>query len=552
MMIYPRLRIEVSYSSTLIAAWAFALAVMSWCAGHAMQGATILVLSLLALTAPHGESRMLLPLLFLSERLLDNVMMMGQSPVEFYASTLLSYLTLVVCSGERRGSGQRNIFLESVVQAVVGLVVVYVICKDCVFSFAAGAFVLTGFLFFLVLNPLLGENEAVLIASLAGFYLCDAAINNSMSGNEALLHAGGYFTTKTHIAGRAAVLSAIFQTIILFIGSKYCMTLRVSNSKSSERSISVPWITFLFWSSLVGIISIMHAIVSFQFKEDVFLWLWKYITTSRYRLNVLLVWMAVVPISVYCVDVFTKGVRQTVRRKLFHLIALFSFTPVAIVEPQFLSFALSVVTSIAIIVELARYYKVWGSHTLSRFLVDHIDSRESIKGVVRTHIYLMYGLGLSMIFRYRHEIPQHLQNFPQTPRVMDLAITVIPGLTSLGVVDACAAIVGSTFLLTYRRALGRYLSNSLYTERANASITHKTTTGTVAGLLFGSFFWAVVLLVTHTLGERAAPHTFLLIIVCSVTECFLDGIDNLQLPLVVDGAVHTLFAILLHNPKFWR
>ncbi|KAH9601467.1 hypothetical protein LSM04_002297 [Trypanosoma melophagium] len=549
-MIYPRLRIEVSYSSTLIAAWAFALAVMSWCAGYSMQGLTILMLSIVALTSPHGESRMLLPLLFLSERLLDDRVMLVQSPLEFYASTLLSYLTLVACSGERMGSRQRNIFLESVVQALVGLVVFYMICHDCVISFGAGAFVLSGFVFFLVLNPLLGENEAVLIASLAGFYLCDAAINNSVRGNEALLHAGGYFTTKTHIASRTALLSAIYLTVVLFVGSKYCMTVRVSNSKSSERSVRVPWITILFWSSLVGIIITMHAVVSFQFQEDVFLWLWKYITQSHFRLNVLLMWMVVIPLSVYCVDAFTKGVRHTVRRKLFHLLALLAFTPVAIVEPQFLSFALSVATSIAIIIELARYYKVWGSNTISQFIVGHIDNRDSINGVVRTHIYLIYGLGLSIMMRYRHE--QTPRENQQPPRVMDLAISVIPGLISLGVVDAFAAIVGSTFLLTYRRALGRYLSNRICTARANISIIHKTTTGTVAGLLFGMCFWVFLLLVTDTVGEKSAPHTFVLIIVCSVTECFMDGIDNLQLPLVVDGAAHTLFAILLYNPKMWR
>ncbi|KEG15196.1 dolichol kinase [Trypanosoma grayi] len=549
MMIYPALRIEVSYSSTLIALWALILAVLSWIASFPMQGLSILFLSSVALTSPHGESRMLFPLLFLAERLLDDVMSLGHAPLEFYASTLLSYLTLVVCRGERRGNENRNIYLEAIMYAVVGLVVVFFICKDSVISVGAGVFVLAGFAFFLGLRSVLGENEAVLVGSLVGFYICDVVINSGAAGGEEILHAPGYFTTKTHIASRGAVLCAIYLSIVMYVGSRYCMVPRVNNSKSSERDISVQRITALFWCSLTSIVAVVHAAVSFQFKENALLWIWHYITSSSFRVRVLMAWATVIPISVVAVHKFTTKLRSTARRKLFHFLAVVAFTPVALVDPQFLSLALSVATSLSVIVELARSYRVCGSHTVDAFIASHIDGRETINGAVRTHIYLIYGLGLSMMLRYRHEQPKTVM---QLPREMGLSLNIIPGIVSLGVVDACAGIVGSTFLIPYRRALGRYLNNKFYTERANASITHKTTTGTAAGLLCGASFWLFILLITQAVVERAAAYTYFLILLCSVTECFMDGIDNLQLPLVVDGVAQTLFVILIRSSNLWK
>ncbi|EKG03102.1 dolichol kinase, putative [Trypanosoma cruzi] len=545
-MIYPRLRVEVSYSSTVIMMWVVLLAVMSWNANHSMQSLTILFLSTVALTSPHGESRMLLPMLFLSEHLLDNLFSSGRSPLEFYASTLLSYLTLVVCRAARKRKCNENIFIGSVICAAEVIVVLYFISEDCVMSFGAAAFVLLGLAFFLALLPVIGENEAVLISSLVGFYICDMVTNNSLTEGESSPHAPGLFTKKTHIAARGAVICAISMNAVLFLGSKCCMVPRVNISKSSERVISVERITILFWSSLVCVVAVIYYLVGFHLREDALMWMINYFTSARHRPWILLLWGGAVPLSVICVERFTGGLRKTARRKLFHFIAVVLFTPVALVDPSFLSLSLSIASSIAILVELSRFYGVYGSSTLNAFMLEHIDGRDSIRGAVRTHIYLIYGLGLSMMLRFRYERPEPVLEFSSW---MELAIHIIPGLVSLGIVDACAGIVGSTFLLSHRRALGRYLNNSFFTERANSSITHKTTTGTFGGLLCGVLFWLFILLVAGNIREADAGHSFILILVCSLTECFMDGIDNLQLPLVVDGAVHTLLAFLVHKKK---
>ncbi|RNF12024.1 putative dolichol kinase [Trypanosoma rangeli] len=538
------MEMEVSYSSTLIMCWAALLAVMSWVASRPLQGLTILVLSTIALTSPHGESRMLLPMLFLAESLLDDVVSPGRLPIHFYASTLLSYLTLVVSRSARLKKVDRNTYPGAFLYIVVGVVVMYFNCADCVFSFGAAAFVLFGLLFFLALLPVLGENEAVLVGSLVGFHIYDMVTNKCADRDEALLQASGVVASKTHIVGRGAVMSAITMVAVLYLGSRCCMVPRVNISKSSERVISVSRITLLFWSSLVCVVAVMYAVVSSQLGENVLRWVVEYLILNRYRLWILIMWGITIPLSVIVVDKFAVDLRKTARRKMFHFIAVFVFTPVALVDPYFLSLSLSLAVTIGMIVELSRFYGVYGSSAINEFMLRHIDDRESIKGAIRTHIYLIYGLGFSMMLRYRHEQPESVA---ELSRWMELSINIIPGIVALGIVDACAGIVGSTFLLSYRRALGRYLSNCFFTEKANTSITHKTTTGTVGGLVCGVLFWFLVLLFGGTMKDVAAGQSFILILICSLTECFIEGIDNLQLPLVVDGAAHTLFALWFYG-----
>ncbi|RNF23285.1 putative dolichol kinase [Trypanosoma conorhini] len=547
-MIYPRMRVEVSYSSTLIMCWAALLAAMSWAAGRPMQGLTTLVLSTIALTSPHGESRMLLPMLFLAESLLDDILSPGRPPLDFYASTLLSYLTLAVARRARMKKVDRNTYPGAALYIAVGISVLYLNSADCVFSFGGAVFVISGLLFYLALIPVLGENEAVLLGSLVGFHVCDMVTNNGTHAAEAALQAPGFVTRKTHIVGRGAVMSAIVMAVVMFLGSRCCMVPRVNISKSSERVISVRRITILFWCTLACVVGAMYAVVSAQLGESALRWVVGYLASSRYRLWILIMWAITIPSSVVVVEKLTGGLRKTARRKMFHFLAVVVFTPVALVDPYFLSLSLSSATAISSILELSRFYGVYGSSTVNAFMLGHIDGRESIQGAIRTHIYLMYGLGLSMMLRYRHEQRETVVAFS---RWMELSINIIPGLVALGIVDACAGIVGSTFLLSYRRALGRYLSNFLFTEKANTSITHKTTTGTFAGLVCGVLFWFFVLLVAGTVKDAAAGHSFILILVCSLTECFIEGIDNLQLPLVVDGAAHTLLALLLYSKRAW-
>ncbi|KAK7201311.1 dolichol kinase [Novymonas esmeraldas] len=546
--------IEISYSSTLLLLWAFTLAYLSWQAQFRMQAASILVLCTVALTSEHGESRLLMPLIFLSESCLDHAMNLGRSPILFYASTLLSYLSLIAARAEQRGKSPRDRYVvaETILYAVVGLAVVYFIVKDKVISLGAFAYVLSGYIFFLKLLPVLGDNEAILLGSLVGFYLCDICVNNNLSidgGRESVLslNAPGYRTSYTHVASRGMILCTIYIVTLVSALSRWCLIPMNKNSKSSRRHVSRKRITIIFWVSIVVVGIVLALVISYQFRENVLRWLYAYIAFNRFRRWTLVCWCTLLPLAVYLVDVLSTLMRSTVRRKLFHFVGVIAFTPATMIDPPFMALAFSTAISLCVLVEVARHYNVYGSQHISRFMARHIDERDHIDGVVRTHIYLLIGFGVSLMMRYRH---LYTDGMP-VPAIIELSINVIPGIVSLGIVDACAAITGSSLFLGSRRTLGRYLKNTLFTERANTSITHKTTTGTVGGLVCGVVFWGVILAIAEVPIAGPVWYSFTMIVACTVTECFMDGIDNLQLPLVVLGAVNNLFALLVPVAELW-
>lgn len=549
-----RRHIEISYSSTLLLMWACLLAWVSWQAQFRMQACSILTLCTVALTSEHGESRLLMPLIFLSERCLDHAMDLGHSPILFYASTLLSYLSLIAAKAERRGKSaqDRNVVAGVALYAVVGFVVVFFIVKDKVISFGGIVYVVAGYIFFVKLSPILGDNEAILVGSLVGFYMCDICVNNNLSvhgGRESvlLLNAPGYRTSYTHIASRGMILCTIYILTIICALSRWCLVPTNKNSKSSRRLISRKRITIIFWVANLVVGLTLALVISYQFRENVVHWLYAYIISSRFRIWTLVCWFTLLPIAVYLVDVLSVNVRLTVRRKLFHFIAVIAFTPSIMIDPPFMAFAFSTAISVCILVEVGRFYNIYGAQHVSRFIAHHVDDRDSLDGVVRTHIYLLIGLGIPLMMRYRH---LSTDNKP-VPAIIELSINIIPGIVSLGIVDACAAIIGSSYFLSSRRTLGRYLKNNLFTERANTSITHKTTTGTLGGLLCGMLFWVVILTIAEIPLTGPVWWTFTMIATCTLTECFMDGIDNLQMPLVVLGAVNNLFALLVPAKELW-
>ncbi|KPI85468.1 putative dolichol kinase [Leptomonas seymouri] len=546
--------IEISYSSTLLLLWAFLLAWVSWQAQFRMQACSILTLCTVALTSEHGESRLLMPLIFLSERCLDHAMDLGHSPILFYASTLLSYLSLIATRAEQRGKSahDRNVIVEIALYAVVGFIVVFFIVKDKVVSFGGIVYVVSGYAFFVKLFPVVGDNEAILVGSLVGFYMCDVCVNNRLSihgGGESvlLLNAPGYLTSYTHIASRGMILCTIYVVSTISVLSRFCLVRTNKNSKSSRRHISRKRITIVFWVSNVVVGLTLALAISYQFRESVFHWLYAYIISSRFRLWTLVSWVTLLPLAVYLVDVLSVNVRQTVRRKLFHFIAVVAFTPTIMIDPPFMAFAFSTAISVSILVEVGRCYNIYGAQGISRFIAHHIDDRDNIDGVVRTHIYLLIGLGISLMMRYRH-LPTEVK---PVPAIIELSINIIPGIVSLGIVDACAAIIGSSYFLSSRRTLGRYLKNDIFTVRANTSITHKTTTGTLGGFVCGMVFWIVILTIAEVPLVGPVWYTFSMIAACTLTECFMDGIDNLQLPLVILGAVNNLFALLVPARELW-
>ncbi|CCW69475.1 unnamed protein product [Phytomonas sp. Hart1] len=548
--------LEISYSSTLLLGWVLLLAYISWGCGYVFPGFTIILLSSLALTSEHGESRMLMPLVFLSERCLEHQMKIEHSFLHFYASALLSYFSLAACSGLVRvnSSSYSHLVFKILLFTLVGVAAVYFIVQDKVFSLGVVAYVAAGHVFFLRLRPHLGENEAVLVSSITGFYICDTCVNNNLSadGGRSLisdLNAPGYLTSYTHVAGRGMILSAIYTIVCMKLFSQLWRVPVSRYSKSSEWRISRRCITTIFWISctLVGVV--VCAAISYQFQENALFWLYAYIVSSPFRLFMILGWVTGIPLALVFVELFTSGLRKAARRKMFHFIAVIAFTPASLIDPPFMVLATSTAISLLVTIEVARCHNVYGTEVITRFISDYIDERDDIKGIVRTHIYLLFGFCVSQVIYYRHH---HQATAMPIPAIMELSINIIPGILSLGIVDASAAIIGSSVMLGSRRVLGRYLKNKFFTERANVSIVHKTTTGTIGGLLCGIIFWCIILALEDIPLSGPMWYTFTMIVVCSLTECFINTVDNLQMPLVVLCAVYNLFAILLPISGLWK
>ncbi|CCW62135.1 unnamed protein product [Phytomonas sp. EM1] len=549
-------RFEISYSSTILLLWLLLLAYVSWCSDYTFEAFTIILFSSIALTSEHGESRLLMPLVFLSECCLGHTMNIRHSSLHFYASTLLSYLSLAACGGLRRVNflSDRSIFLKTGMFTLVGLAALYFIVSDKAISLGIAVYVAAGYAFFLRLCPHLGENEAVLVSSIIGFYICDACTNNNLSedGGRSLIsdfNAPGYLTSYPHVAGRGMILSSIYTIACMQLFSRLWRVPVSKNSKSSEWRVRRKLITAIFWISCTLVVIVLFAVISYQFQENVAFWLYVYIVSSPFRFFTLLAWFMCIPLALIFVQLFTYGLRKAARRKMFHFIAVIAFTPASLIDPPFMAFAISTAISLFVIIEVARCHGVYGTEVITRFISEYIDERDDIKGIVRTHIYLLFGFCVSQVIHYRHH---HQAVTRPIPAIMELSINVIPGIVSLGVVDASAAIIGSSVMLGSRRVLGRYLKNKFFTERANVSIAHKTTTGTIGGLLCGIVFWCVILAVEEVPLSGPVWYTFTMIAVCSLTECFINTIDNLQMPLVVLGAVYNLFAILLPIPELWK
>ncbi|EPY35484.1 dolichol kinase [Angomonas deanei] len=493
-------KVEISYSSTLLFIWIFLLCTLCWTYNLKMQATTMMLLTCVALTSIHGESRTLVPLIFLAESCCEVAMGHQHSPLEFYASTILSFLSLLACKAERKGNSlkDRNVLLETIFCGAAGVCVTYIIIKDEVFSFGAAAYVAMGHAFFLQLYEGLGENEAALVSSLIGFFFGDVFTNNNLStsgGRESVLmfNTRGNYTTYTYIMSRGSFLCVIYMAVSCFVFSRFCMVPVNKNSKSSPKRVSRKRITFIFWTSLLIVHIGMLLMLHYQFMENPITWFYGYILSSSFRTWTLLAWSVTLPIAIAVVELFTKRVRSTIHRKMYHFIAVVAMTPAAMIDPPFLSLMISFGTTLFIVLEIARVYQVYGTKTLAAFIQRHIDHRESVTGLVRTHIYLIFGFGLPLILRYRH---LHLPPKP-IPAVMELSQNIIPGILSLGIIDSAAAIIGSSFMLSYRRALGSYLKNKLFTVRANSSISHKTTTGTLGGFICGVLFWLFILKVAE-------------------------------------------------------
>ncbi|CUI15055.1 dolichol kinase, putative [Bodo saltans] len=196
--------------------------------------------------------------------------------------------------------------------------------------------------------------------------------------------------------------------------------------------------------------------------------------------------------------------------------------------------------------ECARCLEIYGTKWVTRFVEHQIDERDG--GIVRTHVYLIFGFGLSIFFRHRSEL---VMSRP-TPFPLVMACDLIPGLIGLGVVDAMAAVMGTRAAAARKVALktpknsvapttlASVLCGKWFSGLENAAMQRKTVTGCCWGFLCGSLIWVLILL--GLFGPVVLMSRWLWVGIGSIAaatwwEGVCNGVDNLELPLFVYATV---------------
>lgn len=562
-----------SYEKALLIIVGLCLAWHNLRAGYSVQALSLVMAMRSVLKESSSECVLLLmPFMFLGERCLEMKLALGHSPLPFYASALFSYVASFPSSSTWPifhwalcgiGSGGLLVLLTGKPRDAIGLIAQFVaggsvlLLSNSQRNIQGGSKVPSA-------QPLcVPRREALLVASVAASLVLDTFINSYVGGDVAAPHdeqRGGssslasqlqlsQLTSFTHIAGRSSLVCAVLVALCM------SLKLRMASSSSSGRQ------SFVFAIITLTIVGIAYVSIARIMEEDPCMWLWAYVHSRKLRLYAVLLWCTGIPLAVIGFNIFFGSMPQAMFRKLYHALALVAFLPIAVMDPLFMGFAIVVATSLVILLECARCCGVYGARWVNKFVAHQIDERDG--GIVRTHIYLIIGLGLSMFFRHRSEL---MLSRP-TPYPLVLACDLLPGLISLGVLDAVAAVVGTRASLRHRRAvasspgkksgassvqppttLASVFCGAWFDQAHNPAMGRRTFIGCFWGFVAGSSVWIALLLILF--GPMILLSRWLVVGIAALGMATLwegacNGIDNLELPLFVYACVTTIGAFAL-------
>lgn len=558
-------------------------------AGYTVQALSLVLTMRAVLKESAAESAlMLVPFVLLGERCLSTTLSLGHSPLPFYAAALFSYIASFPSSGSwpfyywcAFGAGSGGLLaaltgkpllaIGLAAQFVVGGLVILVSSRDAQHRSVDGPGVSkvnkrgNGTLTLGSKN----RREVLLVASIVAALVLDVFANSNVGSdlgesgaNDELpstaTNTGSIaqqlrltqLTSFTHIAGRSCIVCAVVIAVVAALLAQRRQSAAGVLSKPFTRSI-------VFFVFAGGMIAAAFAYVSWVMEENALQWLWAYLHSRKLRLYAVLLWATGIPLAVLGFHLFAASTKealpQAVFRKLYHALSLVAFLPIAIIDPSFLAFAIAAATGIFVILECARCLEVRGTKWVTAFVEHQIDERDG--GIVRTHVYLMFGLGLSIFFRHRSEL---VMSRP-TPFPLVLACDLIPGLIGLGVVDAMAAVMGTrasrkhTAKVLQRTAsaakehhdkapttLAQLFCWSWFSSSHNTAMQRKTLVGCVYGFVSGSALWTLILVLLF--GPSVLVSRWLAVGIASIAaatwwEGVCNGIDNLELPLFVYACV---------------
>jgi dolichol kinase len=311
----------------------------------------------------------------------------------------------------------------------------------------------------------------------------------------------------------------------------------------------------MFYSLLAVQFSVWVYFSKFVFHEEgvnIITWLVSFVFVESMepfqlkRVNILIIsyWFVILMVGLYAVsrhgDYLSNNIK-IIKRKLFHILAVLLFVPVAYVNIELLNVALGVALSIFILVEFVRLNDTYSfiGLEIEKYLKEHTDERDDGQ-VILTHMYLLAGcaipLWIGSMTLFHHDKKQ-IAHAPTDTGVIYLCL--LSGVVSVGIGDAMGSIVGK--LCDTR--------NKIKWPNTNKSV--QGTLGMATSIFLSNTFlylYSNIIFATFESGGRttgshrydmydkkglleiALPLTYVSVAVSLLEACTLQ-IDNLVLPL---------------------
>lgn len=316
---------------------------------------------------------------------------------------------------------------------------------------------------------------SLLILTECTSYLLSAALHNKNQGVFWLLAIKIIFTHLIIIK-------------LLFLS---CKILKVDTKKKLGKNILFPLL-------LIITLNFHFNEISKIFNSSLFHYiLFKFFSNFK----IIFYWLILIP---FCLIIFeilsiTIKLRQIIKRKLYHLLALLIYIPaINYMDKDLLLLISFIITYIFILIEIIRNKIKTNAiiNKLNFYLLKNIDERDQEKFIL-THIFLLFGCYSSILFsQIENSYNKHLEYV---------------GLVILGVGDSIASIIGSKF-----------------GQRKIFPPTNKTLEGTLCAILSTVFF--LILLSKEFLNNFFS--TLISITIIFFYEGYTLEIDNLVLPLL--------------------
>lgn len=544
--------LRFSYFSVLLLLWSFFFTVRIWHTNYVHAPILLLLVCLCNIVWHFDDGKLILSFLLLSELLcVINLQdkSLSDNPgcpsiILFYAS--VQFLFTCMCFETRVVTRCQNVIKK--VALLVLLCSTHILITSFWIHEVEGeyfvqvvVYLMFAHLCFGTLQPLIGVEESSTVSSIMGLYAADAfAAGNHDSLWGCSSDVGYQCSSFEYVISRELL---VFSFSFMLVVSMSLKLLTWWFEAHANDHIPPQLVAITFWLCLTTTAYVWWESYSFPYRFNVFQSVVEYILNDSARLWIVTAWVLIIPASVLYIHLATSWMRKTIRRKMFHFLAVCSFTVPTIIAPEFLCMCISIVSSICIIIEVGRFHHVLGFNFFSKFMKSHIDARESIFGVVRSHIYLMYGFGMSLLFGHRF-----LGTSLSSP--VSFITNLVPGIVSLGIVDTMAAIGGTVF--GGGNKLSIFLINKWFPSHLNTAVEHKTFAGVFSGAFFGVIFWLctqelICVYFIEVCPELRAYPTVPMIIMVSVFESLSDGIDNLQLPLMSLATFYTIASAKLHH-----